>query len=336
MIVTKREIVRAVLRHEETKVVPYSLGFTKTASRKLSEFYGSDDFDDKLGNYIATVVAKPKDAWKEVEPGYWQDEFGVVWDRTVDADIGMPRTYILQDVKLDDYEFPDPLDPRRYSHLPLECEKYKDTFILCAFGFALFERAWSLRGMEQLLIDMIQDPGYVDALLDRILDFNLMIIDEVVKYDIDGIQFGDDWGQQRGLIMGPKLWRRFIKPRVAEMYKRVKDAGKSVFIHSCGDVTEIFDEIIEIGVDAFRPFQPEVMDVYEMKAKYGDRMTFYGGISTQVTLPFGTPEEVRAEIQMLRSRLSRNGGYIVAPAHAVPGDVPIENLLALIDEVRKV
>lgn len=332
---TKREIVKTVLRHEETDVVPYNLGFTRASARKLSEYFGTDDLDEKVGNYIATVVAKPPDAWQEVEPGYWQDEFGVVWDRTVDVDIGMPRTYILQDMQLDSYELPDPLDPRRYSHLPLECKQQKDRFILCAFGFALFERAWSLRGMEQLLMDMIQDPGYVDALLDRILEYNLSIIDEVIKYDIDAIQFGDDWGQQRGLIMGPKLWRRFIKPRVAKMYKRLKEAGKSVFIHSCGDVKEIFDDIIEIGVDAFRPFQPEVMDVYEMKAKYGDRMTFYGGISTQVTLPFGTPEQVRSEIRMLRSKLSCQGGYILAPAHAVPGDVPIENLLALIDEVRE-
>jgi uroporphyrinogen decarboxylase len=331
--VTRRETVKAVLHHEETDVVPYSLGFTKAAARKLSEYFGTDDFDDKIGNYIATVVAKSSDSWQEVEPGYWQDEFGVVWDRTIDVDIGMPHSYILQDMQLDEYTLPDSLDPRRYSHLTEECRQQRDKFILCAFGFSLFERAWSLRGMEQLLVDMIQDPGYVDALLDRILEYNLEIIGEVVKYDIDGIQFGDDWGQQHGLIMGPKLWRRFIKPRVAKMYKKLKDAGKSVFIHSCGDIKEIFDDIIELEVDAFRPFQPEVLDVYEMKAKYGDRMTFYGGISTQITLPFGTPEQVRLEIQRLRSRLSHNGGYILAPAHYVPGDVPLSNLLALIEEV---
>lgn len=87
------------------------------------------------------------------------------------------------------------------------------------------------------------------------------------KFPIDGFRFGDDWGQQHGLIMGPILWRRFIKPRIAKMYAKVHKKDLPVFIHSCGDVDELFPELIEIGVDVFNPFQPEVMDVYEMKKK---------------------------------------------------------------------
>ena len=134
--------------------------------------------------------------------------------------------------------------------------------------------------------------------------------------------------------MGPDHWRRFIKPRLARMYARVREAGKVVMIHCCGDVKEIFPELIEIGVDIFNPFQPEVMDVYQMKALYGDRITFFGGISIQHTLPYGTTEEVKQEAQERMVRVGKDGGYILAPSHAIPKDVPLENMLALLEAVQ--
>jgi len=162
----------------------------------------------------------------------------------------------------------------------------------------------------------------------------LGIIEASVQFDIDAMMFGDDWGQQRGLLMGPRLWRRFIKPRIREMYQASKSAGKFVFIHSCGDVKELFPDLIECGLDCFNPFQPEVMDVFEMKRQYGQDLCFYGGISTQKTLPYGTPDDVRAEVQANIERVGANGGYIASPAHAIPGDAPPENIDAMIQVLR--
>ena len=123
-----------------------------------------------------------------------------------------------------------------------------------SMAFSLFERAWSLRGMTDLMIDMLEAPEFVDELFDAITDYNCGVLEEVLRYDIDCVRLGDDWGQQNGLIFGGRLWRRFIKPRLARMYGMVKRAGKAVMIHSCGRVQELFPELIELGLDIFNPF----------------------------------------------------------------------------------
>jgi uroporphyrinogen decarboxylase len=189
--------------------------------------------------------------------------------------------------------------------------------------------------MVELMVDMLEAPEFVEALLDAILSYNLAVVDKMVQYDIDGVIFGDDWGQQRGLLFGPELWRRFIKPRIAQMYHLVKQANKAVFIHSCGKVQELFPELIELGLDVFNPFQPDVMDVYEIKRRFGGALSFYGGMSVQNLLPHGTPQQIRDEARRLMDQVGRDGGYIIAPSHDMPGDIPLENMVAFIEAVRE-
>jgi uroporphyrinogen decarboxylase len=159
------------------------------------------------------------------------------------------------------------------------------------------------------------------------------VLEEVLKHDIDCVKFGDDWGQQSGLIFGARLWRRFIKQRIERMYGMVKRAGKTVLIHCCGRVQELFPELIELGLDIFNPFQPEVMDPYEIKQKYGRNLSFLGGMSVQKLLPFGTPRAVRDETLRLLEQVGRGGGFIIAPSHDMTGDIPVENMAAFINTV---
>ena len=166
-----------------------------------------------------------------------------------------------------------------------------------------------------------------------IADYNIAHVRKALEYDVDAVYFGDDWGQQRGLQMGPQTWREFILPVLRRMYAVVRDAGKFVMIHSCGDVDELFDDLIEAGLNCFNPFQPEVMDVKSLMKQYHGRLAFHGGMSTQKTLPYGTVDDVRRETEELLE-LGRDGGYIFAPAHAVEGDVPLENMLAFIETVQ--
>jgi uroporphyrinogen decarboxylase len=331
---TRRDRVRMALDHEQPDIVPYHLTFTLPAREKVTAHYGVDDPDAFLGNHLAVIEPSAPDAWVETERGMWRDQFGVVWDRTIDRDIGTVANCCLPEPTLDGYAFPDPHDPRRFEDYPGFCARHADDFKLSDIGFSLFERAWTLRGMENLLMDMHLHPEFVEELLDRILEFNLAVLDHVVEHPIDGLRFGDDWGTQRGVMMGAALWRRFLKPRLARQYAVAKERGLKVFIHSCGAVSELFDDLIEIGVDCFNPFQPEVMDVYAMKRRYGDRLSFFGGLSTQKTLPFDSPAGVRAEVRRLMAECGRGGGYILAPAHDTPKDVPIENLAALVDLCR--
>ncbi|GAH75845.1 unnamed protein product, partial [marine sediment metagenome] len=176
-------------------------------------------------------------------------------------------------------------------------------------------------------------PAFVHELLNAIADYNIAQIREALKYDIDAVYFGDDWGQQSGLQMGPHIWRQFIYPVLKRMYATAGEAGKYVMIHSCGDVAELFGDLIAIGLDCFNPFQPEVMDVFSLIEQYRGRLVFYGGLSTQCTLPHGSPEDVRRESLRLLA-CGREGGYIFSPAHDVEGDVPLQNMLAFIEAAR--
>ncbi len=328
----KREVVKAVLDGGKPPYVPWSFGFTLEALDKLKNHYG-ESLDYvlqshflKLGNDIGFL--------DDIGNNRFRDVFGVMWDRTVDKDIGNVEGCLLPEPRLDNFTFPDPLDRRFFEDIPEKIEKYADRFRVFSLGFSLYERAWTLRGMENLLMDFHENPGFVHELLNAIADYNIAQLRKALEYDIDAVEFGDDWGQQHGLIMGPVIWHTFLFPVLKRMYGVVKEAGKYVMIHSCGDVDELFDDLISIGLDCFNPFQPEVMDVDTLLGKYRGKLSFHGGLSTQKTLPFGSTLDVERETGRLL-QIGREGGYIFSPAHDVEGDVPLENMLIFIETVKK-
>jgi uroporphyrinogen decarboxylase len=329
---TKREVVRKALLHERPPYVPWSCGFTVEARQKLMDHAGGTDLDELLQNHLL-ILGSEIGFFEDIGPNLVRDVFGVVWDRSIDRDIGNVRGCVLSEPSLEGYEFPDPLDRRFFDDIPEKVERDGDLFRVFSIGFSLYERAWTLRGMENLLSDMVLHPEFVHELLDRIADYNIAQVREALTYDIDGVYFGDDWGQQRGLIMGPAAWHSFFRPALERMYGEVRSAGKFVLTHSCGDVDELFDDLIDMGLNCFNPFQPEVMDVFSLLTRYRGRLAFHGGLSTQRTLPYGSVEDVRRETLRLLEA-GEEGGYIFAPAHDVEGDVPLENMLAFIETVK--
>ncbi|MFO8007249.1 MAG: uroporphyrinogen decarboxylase family protein [Candidatus Brocadiia bacterium] len=328
----KRDVVRTALEGEPPPYVPWSFGFTAEARDKLRAHYGTGDLSGLFDNHLLWLGA-PEGFYTDIGEDRVRDVWGVVWDRSIDKDIGTPANRVIKEPSLDGVEFPDPLDERFFAGMEERIEANADLFRVYPIGFSLYERAWTLRGMERLMMDFHDHPDFVRVLLGAIADFNVAQAREAMTYDIDAVYFGDDWGQQQGLQMGPRIWQEFLRPPLERMYGAVWDAGKYVFIHSCGDVDELFDHLIEMGVNCFNPFQPEVMDVDALMRRYRGRLAFHGGLSTQRTLPYGTPEDVLAETRHLLE-LGRDGGYIFAPAHAVEGDVPLENMLTFIDEVQ--
>ena len=268
-----------------------------------------------------------------IGPDLVRDVFGVVWDRSIDKDIGNVRGCLLSKPTLKGYSFPNPLDPRFFKDITAKIDRYGDRFRVYQIGFSLWERAWTLRGIENLMMDFYDHPYFVRAILNAIADYNITQIKAALRYDIDAVYFGDDWGQQYGLQMGPKLWREFIYPVLERMYGLVKKEGRYVMIHSCGDVDELFEDLVDIGVNCFNPFQPEVMDIYTLMNRYRGRLAFHGGLSTQKILPYGTPADVRMETLKLIEH-GAAGGFILSPAHDVQGDVPLENMLAFIETAQ--
>ena len=331
---TKRECFFRTVSHKQPDITPYHISFTKGALENMTEYCGGTDFLDKIGNCFTPVGFDLFGDEPEVSSGIVEDRFGVRWDRTVDKDIGVICNKLITEETLESYKFPDPDDEALYAGAQRAIDEAGDTIILGGFGFMIYERAWSLTGIQELLELMVLNKPFVHELFKRITDYNLRVVKNACELNIDGMRFGDDWGQQTGLIMGQDLWREFIKPCIKKIYEYVKSKDKFVMIHSCGKVQEIFPDIIECGVDIFNPFQPEVMDVYEMKQIYGDKLSFFGGISTQRLLPYGTKEETVLEVQKLLKEIGKNGGYIAAPAHDIPRDAKPENVLAMIDVLK--
>lgn len=328
---TKRAVMKLVLDRQTPPYVPWSVGFTHTPAQKLAAHFGPD-WGAKLDNHILGL-GSGVGFFSDLGNDRVRDVFGVVWDRSRDKDIGVVEGQVLPEPTLRGYTMPDPLDPRFFADIPERLARHGGLFRVFSIGFSLFERAWTLRGMEALMMDFYENPEFVHALLRTIADYNIAQAEAAMQFDIDAVHFGDDWGSQRGLLMGPALWREFIYPELQRMYAVVKARGKYVTIHSCGDVDELFDDLVGIGLDCFNPFQPEVMDVHALLTRYRGRLAFHGGLSTQRTLPYGSPDDIRRETRRLLAA-GAAGGYIFAPAHSVPGDVPLENILAFLEELH--
>jgi len=329
---TGRELVTAALLRKETHAVPCFCGFTQQEYDKMIAFMGEEQLKAMLPDTIYGGEYAGEPRLIAGKPEHFMDDFGVIWDRSgADKDIGVVANHAIPEPDMKYWNPPEVAAAKMRAVAQRISAQAGDRFSYVGIGFSLFERYWTLCGMENGLAYMLTDPEFVSALFGAICDFNLKLIDIVLEYPVDAVYFGDDWGQQKGLIMGPALWRKFIKPCLARMYGRVREAGRFVVQHSCGDIELVYDDLIEIGLTCHQTFQPEIYDIKTVKAKYGDRLSFWGGISTQRLLPYATPEEVAAETRRIIRVMKPGGGFIASPTHAVPGDVPCENIVAMLE-----
>ena len=328
---TRREIVINALRHIETDHIPYHFEFTAQEEEKVLQGVDKESFYSQYGGYLHYFQYWGYPTENEEHKGFFTDDFGVTWNRTgADKDIGVIDKPIINAPDISLYPTPYLNEAR----IRKECEQLLatkgDKFCFAGIGFSMFERLWSYLGMEDALVYMISEPDFVHELLDKILEHNLKVIDIFNEYPFDGIYFGDDWGQQKGMIMGAPLWRKFFKPRMEAMYRRAKQNGKFVLQHSCGDIKDVFEDLIEIGLDCYQTVQPEIYDLKEIKSKYGSRLCFWGTISTQQALPRLSAIEIEGVISDTVAIMKRGGGFILAPTHAISQDVPTENVMAVV------
>lgn len=307
----RRQIVKAAIAHQQTDRIPYCISFTPDGEQRLQELIGERSASDFVDNDVIQVSA----------PWWNWHGLGAEWNQAI-----APSTTARVVGEGSYKEFFERIKMLRDN---------TDKYILVMIYGSHFEKAYFSRGIENFLADMAGEPDFARKLLNRIIDKNMVMLENFLcAREIDGVLLGSDWGTQSDLIMSPDTWQELIRPGEQREYDLVHSYGKDVWVHSCGNVQKIIPSLIEMGVDVLNPVQPEAMDLATLKREYGKHLTFWGGISTQRALPYGTPDEVKTETRRVRALLSQGGGYILAPAQAIQGDVPAENILALIEAAK--
>ena len=329
----KQDFIKA-LNHQDVSPIPFSVKFTVEAKQRYRDFLGRD-FDPvkDTGSYV--VASHTNNGWEEIKPGYFKDYFGVIWNKTVDRTLGIVENPLLGNAGFGDYRFPDPDNLPVYNFIERNNREYPDRFHMISVGFALFERAWSLMGIENLMMNMLLEPGFIHDLLSRITEFNIKVIENAASIGVDCVHLGDDWGSQKGLLFSKEMWSDFIKPHLKNTCTVAKKKGLLVSLHSCGKVEELFPDFIDCGVDVFDPFQPEVMDIFSLREQYRNKLAFWGGLSVQQILPYGSLDDVIYESAKILRELAPGGGYIFSPSHSLTGDIPPENIQAFLDVAQK-
>ena len=328
--------IRQTLEHEQPEAVPYNFMLSPPVQAALEKHYGNP-LEEVLGfplRMTGPASIKPLYAHPAQFGDSAVDEFGVVWS-TSDIDRGQPVNQVLPDPDLAAYRFPDPASRHRLEGLAEWCEQSRHGYTIVWVG-DLWERATFMRGMESLLLDLSLNPRFVHDLLRQLGDYvleTMAILFDTLEFD--GVAVSDDYGTQNGLLMSPDHWRRFVRPVLGEIYGLARTHGRTVLHHSCGHITPIIPDLIDMGLDILHPIQPEAMDIHALKREFGRDLTFCGGLRTQDLLPRGTPDEIRREVRALKQTMGAGGGFILEPGITVQADVPLPNIVAAIEEARQ-
>lgn len=329
----RRDLVNARIKHHETPQTPYTLSFEGDVAERLDAHYGSAEWRGRLRSAIRHAPGPNLVVDMDAGP-LTTDPYGTVW--RVDRRPFHLEHPALPEPSLADLTLPN-LDsvfaPGWRARAEAAIAADPGAFWVAGFGFGLFERTWTLRGFDGALMDAAGEPAFYDALVERVAEHQMEVIARLLTLPVDGIMFSDDWGYQQGVLIGPQRWRRFLKPRLARMYAQVHAAGRYTLSHCCGSVVDILPDLIEIGLDVLESVQPEArgMDPYALKRRFGDGICFWGGLGSQSTIPFGTPDEIRAEVARLCQEMGRGGGYILAPAKALQPETPTANAVAVVE-----
>jgi uroporphyrinogen decarboxylase len=366
---THRERVWAALSHQEPDVVPIDLASTIDSSivvegyERLKERLGVRS-ENVLTNRMMRVVevdsrilemldidtrgvfpAGPPD--EIIGQDRYRDEWGVERVKPAGSfyydEIAFP---LAGDITVGDiarYPMPDPHDPIRTQGLKEHVGQIHDLECAAVLNLpsAFVHKTQYLRGFADWFMDFRSDHKAMAALFDAVLDVSLVMCEELLREvgsEVDVVLTADDLGIQRGLMISPEDYRALIKPRHAKYFRLIHDMTPAkVLFHTCGSVVDIMDDLVEIGVDVLHPVQVTArgMEPTTLKARWGDRMAFWGAIDTQYVLCQGGVDQVRTEVARRVEELGRGGGYVLGAVHNIQPDVPVENVLAMYQYARE-
>ena len=343
---TSRERMLRALRHEETDRVPFNMRFAPHLARKVREFVGKEDlaayfdYDIRFAGYMSDQRTPDFSEYLgEIPENASVSPWGVAsvqgnflhFSRRI-----TPMRHLTVD-DLDSYPWP------RYG--PKIHEMRTQVKVIQASGYAAvsnyecgsYEQACALRGQEQFLIDLAADPEFAESLLSRIAEIKVRKAMANADAGVDVVWIGDDLGTQNSLVFDPDIWRCMIRPPLQRIVDAIRSVREDVIIayHSCGHVEPVAGELADVGINVLESVQPEANDVDKLKALHGDRLAFWGTMGAQSTFPFGTVQDVRAEVRKRTAIMGKSGGLMLAPAHVLEPEVPVENVLAFVDEIKR-
>lgn len=354
-----RDRVALALAHEEPDRCPMQISFTpEFASRLRKEIHGKigkthnphgggntyelERYLDE--DFLLTSVGWANNYYQTFEPrAEYVDEWGVGWKAIpyeTPLGAGIYTEFIshplANEKAIDNYTPPSPENPRLYSDAQTLIENYKDEYwIVGVTVTTIWETAWALRGLERMMMDLIENPQLAGRILDIPYNYHLSAATKLVEMGVDMIWLGDDVGAQQGMIMSPDMWRQILKPRMSTFIRTLKEINPAVKIayHSCGSIAAIVQDLVDIGVDVLNPIQPACLNLDHLKEAYGQKLSFWGSIDEQQTLPFGSPRDVTQEVEDRIRVLGKNGGLILGPTHHVQLDTPMENFWAMVHAI---
>lgn len=342
---TSKERVKMALERKVPDRMPVYADYVPEVQSALMEHFQTDDYFDlcvKIGNDMLMVGAGMGASY------YWEAEeyvcpWGCKWKSFRNEQgryteiVEHPLADDEDGEKLATYQIPDPDAESIYLPMRELVQKYgKDYWICGSVTCSIFEAGWYLHGLEDTVIDLAQNPDYINALFDKVMQFPLRAGLHYIDEGADMIWLGDDVGMRQTMLISPEMWRTYLKPRMAYLIRSFKERNPEIVVayHSCGYIEPIIEDLIEIGLDVLNPIQPLAMNPAEIKEKYGDRLSFWGGICIQETLPYGTAEDIRNEVLLRKNTIGKGGGYICAPAHTIQADTSLENVLVFYDAVK--
>ena len=359
MILTPKERTMRAMDRKEVDRPPIFVTLTPQAAKKLSTHMNLPyeepldsmlstrishmDLLTKLGNDCVGIAgcAPKNNPTRVIKDNIHVNEWGMKF-----VDVGIyfeffeyPLANATTVEDIDNYDWPDPFAEGRFDEAQKTIDKYGDKYAIVAdLETAFFETAWYMVGMEKLLMALALEEEYAFRLLDKIMHINTEVGKKLIEMGADIIWAGDDFGTQRGMMISPDMWRDIFKPRIKWMFDEFRKVNPDIKIawHSCGSITPIISDFIEIGLDILNPIQPlaEGMTPEYLQENHGKDICFFGGIDIQHLMPKGTVSEIKNEVKRRIDILGEKGGFLIAPAHNIQDDTSVENILAFYDAVK--
>lgn len=341
---TSKERVATAIAHEEPDRVPVCATYVPEITEKLmAKYHPQGDLGVALGNDMVKISSGLENSFYYKETPEYVCPYGITW-RNISNETGhfseiYKHPLAGDEQKIYDYVMPkvsDALDVIAATEKAV-ADYGRDYWIIGSCQCSVFEAAWYLRGLDTFMMDLAMEEDYAGILLDKVMQFPLEMGLKYIDLGVDMVWLGDDIATQRNMMLSPDMWRKYFKPRYAEMFSQFKKRNPNIKLcyHSCGNLSDVVDELAEIGLDVLNPIQPMAMNPAEFKKRFGKKLTMYGTMDVQNILPFGTAEEVRAEVKNLIDGCAKGGGFILSPAHHVQSDTSVENIEAFYAAARE-